>query len=175
MAGIGTASGTHGFTKSFTEHGVIIGLVNLRGDITYCQGQDRYWANSTRYDFYYPVLAQIGEQAVLNKEIYYEAAGSPDAVFGYQERYAHMRYKQSKLTGLFNVDASGTLEAWHLGEEFTSAPSLGDTFIQSNTGGPLDRAIAVPSEPHMIFDAYFNLKCARPMPLYGVPGNLDHF
>jgi hypothetical protein len=175
LAAIGTAAGRHGFTKSFTEHGVIIGMVNLRGDITYCQGQDRMWANSTRYDFYYPVLAQIGEQAVLNKEIYYEAAGSPDDVFGYQERYAHMRYKQSKLTGLFNVDASGTLEAWHLGEEFTSAPSLGDTFIQSNTGAPLDRAIAVPSEPHMIFDAYFDLKCARPMPLYGVPGNLDHF
>jgi hypothetical protein len=175
LAGFGTVSGSHGFTKSFVEHGVVIGLVNVRGDITYSQGVERYWTKSTRYDFYYPVLAQIGEQAVLNKEIYWETAGSPDDVFGYQERYAEYRYKPSRLTGLMSVDASGTLEAWHLSEEFTSQPTLGDTFIQSNTGSPLDRAIAIPSEPHFIFDAYFDMQCARPMPLFGVPGNLDHF
>ena len=175
LAGFGTASGTHGFTKSFTEHGVIIGLINARADITYSQGQERYWAKSTRYDFYWPVLAQIGEQSVLNKEIYYEAAGSPEAVFGYQERYAEYRYKPSRLTGLFAHDASGSLNAWHLSEEFTSAPSLGDTFIQSNSGTPLDRAIALATEPQFIADIYFSMRCARPMPLYGVPGNLDHF
>ena len=175
LAGIGVASGSHGFTKSFVEHGVIIGLVNVRSDITYQQGQERYWSKSTRYDFYYPVLAQIGEQAVLNKEIYFEAAGSPEDVFGYQERYAEYRYKPSRITGLFNSDAASSLDAWHLSEEFTSQPTLGDTFIQSNTGTPLDRAIAVSTEPHIIFDSYFNLQCARPMPLYGVPGNLDHF
>ena len=177
LAGIGVASGTHGFTKSFVEHGVIIGMVNVRSDITYQQGQERYWAKSTRYDFYYPVLAQIGEQAVLNKEIYAQGDGATndDNVFGYQERYAEYRYKPSRITGLFNSLAAGSLDTWHLSEEFASLPTLGDTFIQSNTGTPLDRAIAVSTEPHIIFDSYFNLQCARPMPLYGVPGNLDHF
>lgn len=175
LAAFGTVSGSHGFTKSFVEHGVLIGLVNIRGDITYSQGIERYWTKQTRYDFYYPVLAQIGEQTVLNKEIYAEVGGTPDGVFGYQERYAEYRYKPSRLSNLMSVDAASSLEAWHLSEEFTSAPSLDDTFIQSNTGTPLDRAIAVPSEPHFIFDAYFDMKCARPMPLFGVPGNLDHF
>ena len=120
-------------------------------------------------------MAQIGEQSVLNKEIYFELAGTPEGVFGYQERYAEYRYKPSRLTGLFAHDASGTLNAWHLSEEFTSAPSLGDTFIQSNTGTPLDRAIAINTEPQFIADIFFDMKCARPMPLFGVPGNLDHF
>lgn len=175
LSGFGTASGSHGFTKSFVEHGVIIGLVNVRGDITYSQGIERYWSKQTRYDFYYPVLAQIGEQAVLMSEIYTTGTASDDNVWGYQERYAEYRYKPSRLTGLMNVDAASNLAAWHLSEEFATTPSLGSTFIQSNTGGPLDRCIAVPSEPHFIFDAYFDMKCARPMPLYGVPGYLDHF
>jgi len=176
LAGFGTASGSHGFTKSFVEHGVLIGLVNVRGDITYSQGFERYWSKETRYDFYYPVLAQIGEQAVLNKEIWFSNVdATDDAVFGYQERYAEYRYKPSRLSGLFRPDATSTLAAWHLSEDFASLPTLGDTFIQSNTGVPLDRAIAVPTEPHIIFDSYFNLQCARPMPLFGVPGNLDHF
>lgn len=175
LAGFGTASGSHGFTKSFVEHGVIIGLVNVRADITYSQGIERYWTKSTRYDFYYPVLAQIGEQAVLNGEIYYQNTTADDDVFGYQERYAEYRYKPSKLTGLMRPGISNTLEAWHLSEDFSSLPTLGDTFIQSNTGTPLDRAIAISTQPHMIFDAYFDMKCARPMPLFGVPGNLDHF
>jgi hypothetical protein len=177
LGAFGTVSGSHGFTKSFVEHGVIIGLVNIRSDITYQQGQERYWAKSTRYDFYYPVLSQIGEQAVLNKEIYAQGDGATndENVFGYQERYAEYRYKPSRITGLFNSNASGTLNAWHLSEDFASLPTLGNTFIQSNTGTPLDRAIAVSTEPHIIFDAFFDMKCARPMPLYGVPGNLDHF
>ena len=175
LAGFGTASGTHGFTKSFTEHGVLIGLINVRGDITYSQGVERYWRKSTRYDFYYPVLAQIGEQTVLNGEIFYQNAAADDTVFGYQERYAEYRYKPSRLTGLFAVDKPSSLSAWHLSEDFSSLPTLGNTFIQSNTGDPLDRAIAVSSEPHFYFDAYFDMQCARPMPLFGVPGNLDHF
>ena len=174
LAGFGTVSGSHGFTKSFTEHGVLLGLVNVRGDITYSQGLERYWSKSTRYDFYYPVLSQIGEQSVLAKEIYYGAADK-EAVFGYQERYAEYRYKPSRLTQLMSVDHSSSLSAWHLSEDFASEPTLGDTFIQSNTGAPLDRAIAINTEPHFIFDAYFSMQCARPMPLYGVPGNLDHF
>ena len=177
LAGFGTAGGTHGFTKSFVEHGVLIGLANVRSDITYQQGQERYFAKSTRYDFYYPVLSQIGEQSVLNKEIYSQGDGATNDnnVFGYQERYAEYRYKPSRVTGLFNSDAASSLDAWHLSEEFASLPTLGDTFIQSNTGTPLDRAIAVPSEPHIIADFFFDMQCARPMPLYGVPGNLDHF
>ena len=175
LAGFGTVSGTHGFVKSFVEHGMLIGLVNVRGDITYSQGQNRYWHKSTRYDFYYPVLAQIGEQTVLNKEIYYQNTADDDNVFGYQERYAEYRYMPSRLSGLMRPGVTGTLEAWNLSEEFSSLPTLGSTFIQSNTGAPLDRAITVSTEPHFIFDAYFDMKCARPMPLYGVPGNLDHF
>jgi hypothetical protein len=175
LAAIGTSSGKHGFTKSFVEHGVILGLVNVRGDITYSQGLDRYWSKSTRYDFYYPVLAQIGEQSVLNKEIYAKGDANDELVFGYQERYAEYRYKPSKITGLFRSDASAPLDSWHLSEDFSTLPTLGSTFIESNTGTPLDRAIQVPSEPQFIFDSYFDLKCARPMPLYGVPGNLDHF
>ena len=176
LAGFGTVAGTHGFVKSFTEHGCIIGLINVRSDITYSEGLERYWSKSTRYDFYYPVLSQIGEQAVLNKEIWLSGVLVTDeAVFGYQERYAEYRYKPSRITGLMRPGAAATLAAWHLSEEFPSLPVLGDAFIQSNTGVPLDRAIAIPTEPHFIFDAYFNMKCARPMPLYGVPGNLDHF
>ena len=180
LAGFGTVSGTHGFTKSFVEHGVVMGLVNVRGDITYSQGYERYWHKSTRYDFFYPVLAQIGEQAVLNQEIWYQnvagtGATQDQGVFGYQERYAEYRYKPSRLSGLMRPDAASTLAAWHLSEDFAALPTLGSTFIESNTGTPLDRAIAIATEPHIIFDSYFNLQCARPMPLYGVPGNLDHF
>ena len=177
MAAFGTASGSHGFTKSFVEHGVLIGLVNVRGDITYSQGIERYWSKQTRYDFYYPVLAQIGEQSVTNVELWTKGDGATtdDLVFGYQERYAEYRYKPSRLTGLMAVDAASSLSAWHLSEDFTSLPTLGDTFIQSNTGTPLDRALAINTEPHIIFDSYIQMQCARPMPLFGVPGNLDHF
>ena len=174
LAGFGTVSGTHGFTKSFVEHGVLIGLANVRSDITYSQGIERYWTKDTRYDFYYPVLSMIGEQSVLNKEIYYGAA-TPDGVFGYQERYGEYRYKPSRLSGRMMVDDASTLAAWHLSEDFATEPSLGNTFIQSNTSDPLDRAVAVSTEPHFIADFFFDMKCARPMPLYGVPGNLDHF
>jgi hypothetical protein len=176
LAAVGTVSGTHGFTKSFTEHGLVMGLVNVRGDLTYSQGVERYWQKSTRYDFVYPVLTQIGEQEVLRQEIYHDAAGAGNTnVFGYQERYAEYRYKPSRLCGLMRPTATGSLSAWTISEEFTSAPTLGDTFIQSNLSAPLDNAIQVPSEPHFIVDIYFKMICARPMPLYGVPGNLDRF
>ena len=176
LAGFCTVSGNHGFTKSFTEHGLLIGLVNARADITYSQGVERYWQKSTRYDWYYPTLAFIGEQSVLNQEIYHNSAGTNNTdVFGYQERYAEYRYKPSRLTGLMKVDAPSSLSSWHLSEDFSSLPTLGSTFIESNTGTPLDRAIAVTTEPHFIADFHFSMKCARPMPLFGVPGNLDHF
>lgn len=178
LAANGTVSGTHSWTKSFVEHGVVIILGNIRGDISYSQGVDRYWSKSTRYDFYYPVLAGIGEQSVLNKEIWVTGTGTPatdDAVFGYQERYAEHRFLNSKLTSLMRPDAAGTLASWHLSEDFATLPALGDTFIQANTGVPLDRAIAVPSQPQFFADFYHEIKAARPLPLYGVPGNIDRF
>lgn len=175
LSAYGTSAGNHGFTQSFVEHGVIIGLANVRGDITYSQGAERYWFKDTRYDFYFPVLSMIGEQSVLNREIYYQNAAADEQVFGYQERYAEYRYKPSRVSGLFAVDHSAGLDSWHLSEDFSVLPTLGDTFIQSSTGGPLDRAITVTSEPHIICDFFFDMKCARPMPTWGVPGNLDRF
>lgn len=173
LSGFGTTGGTHGFSKSFVEHGVVIGLVNARADITYSQGIDRMWTKSTRYDFYYPVLSGIGEQAVLNKEIWSDGSANDDDVFGYQERYGEYRRANSRLTSLMRPDAAGSLSAWHLSEDFATLPALGATFIESNTSVPLDRAIQIPTEPHFIGDFYFDIKAARPMPTYGVPGNLD--
>ncbi len=173
QTGYGTVSGTHSFSKSFVEHGVLMGICNVRGDITYSQGVDRMWGKSTRFDFFYPVLSGIGEQSVLNLEIWHNNDANDILVFGYQERYGEYRRANNRLTSLFRVDAAGTLAAWHLSEDFAALPALGDTFIQSNTGVPLDRAIAVNTEPHFIADFYFDIKAARPMPTYGIPGNLD--
>ncbi len=175
LAGYGTASFSgHGFTKSFTEHGVLLGLVCVRADLTYQQGLERMWSRQTRYDYFWPALAHIGEQSVLTKEIFAVGLPTPDdVVFGYQERYAEYRYKQSVISGLFRSDFAGTLDIWHLSQDFAAAPVLNAAFIVENP--PIDRIIAVPSEPHFLFDSYTNLKCARPMPLYGVPGFVDHF
>lgn len=174
LAAIGTASlNNHGFTQSFTEHGYIIGLVNVRADLTYQQGMERHFSRLTKYDYYWPALAHIGEQAVLNKEIYCKGDANDDAVFGYQERYAEYRYKPSRITGLFRSTYPQSLDAWHLSQEFTDLPLLAGSFITENP--PMDRVLAVPSEPDFLFDSYFQLRCARPMPLYGVPGLIDHF
>lgn len=175
LAAMGTAQlHNHGFTKSFTEHCVVLGLINVRADLTYQQGINRMWSRKTRYDYYWPSLAHIGEQAVLQQEIY--AIGGPDdttVVFGYQERFAEYRYKPSTITGKFRSTDPESLDIWHLSQEFASPPTLNSTFIEDNP--PIDRIIAVPSEPQFLFDSYFSLKCARPMPLYGVPGNIDRF
>lgn len=166
----------HGFTHSFTEHCIVIGLVNVRADLTYQEGIERMWSRLTRYDYYLPVLANLGEQAVLNKEIYIDAAdigdGTSEEVFGYQERWAEYRYKPSRICGKFRSNDAASLDAWHLGIEFGDTPTLDSTFIQDNP--PLDRVIAVPSEPHFIFDSYFNYMCTRPMPVYSIPGG-DRF
>jgi hypothetical protein len=163
----------HGFTKSFTEHCIIIGIVNVRADLTYQQGLNKMWSRQTRYDFYWPALAHIGEQAVLSKEIFADGTAGDEDVFGYQERYAEYRYKPSVITGLFRSNHAATLDAWHLSQEFATRPVLNNAFMRSDT--PLDRAIAVAAEPHFLFDAYFDLRCARPMPLFGVPGFIDRF
>jgi len=179
LAGVGTANGTHSWSKSFVEHGVIIILGNLRGDISYSQGVDRYWSKSTRYDFVYPEMANIGEQAVLNSEIWITGTGTPatdDLVFGYTGRYDEHRYLSSKLTNIMRpassggIDTVGTLASWHLSEDFATLPALGATFIEANTATPLDRAIAITTEPHMIADFFHNIKAARPLPTFGVPG-----
>lgn len=175
LAANGIVQGTHSWSKSFVEHGVVIILGNIRGDITYSQGLDRYWSKQTRYDFFYPVLSGIGEQSVLNKEIWADGSANDDLVFGYQGRYDEYRYLNSKLTSLMRPDATGSLASWHLSEDFGTLPTLGDTFIQANTGVPLDRAIAVPSQPQFFADFFHEIRAARPMPTYGVPGNLDHF
>lgn len=178
LGAMGTAAFKgHGFVKSFEEHCIIIGLANVRADLTYQEGLDKMWSRSTRYDFYWPTLAHLGEQAVLNKEIYIDAttigSGADDDVFGYQERYAEYRYKPSKITGKFRSNDTASLDAWHLGLEFGSQPTLDATFIQDSP--PIDRVIATPTEPHFIYDSYINLICTRPMPVYGVPGYTDHF
>ena len=177
LAGFGTVTlNNHGFTKSFVEHCVIIGLVSLRADLNYQQGLNRAFSRRTRWDFYWPSLAHIGEQAIPNKEIYAvgsAVAGQDDLVFGYQERFAEYRYKPSVITGQMRSNHATSLDTWHLAQDFGALPVLNDAFIQEDP--PVDRVIAVPSEPHVLWDSYFSLRCARPMPLYGVPGLIDHF
>lgn len=168
----------HGFTKSFTEHGVLIGMIAVRADLTYQQGMDRMWSRRTRYDYYWPTFANLGEQAVLNREIYANladgtGAAAKDGTWGYIPRYDEYRFKTSKITGnLRSYNGNGananTLDIWHLSEAFASQPTLGDVFIQSAV--PLDRVITVPSQEHFILDTYFDLKCARVMPVFGIPG-----
>lgn len=174
LSAMGTASiQKHGFTKSFTEHCIIIGLVSVRADLTYQQGLNRMWSRSTRYDFYWPALSHIGEQSVLNKEIYAQGDSNDALTFGYQERYAEYRYKPSMITGKMRSNATGTLDAWHLSQDFSSLPALNAAFIQDNP--PIDRIVAVDTEPDFTFDSYTSMRCARPMPLYSVPGLIDHF
>ncbi len=174
LAAMGTASfQNHGFTKSFVEHGFVIGLVNVRADITYQQGLNRFWSRQDKLDYFWPSLSTIGEQAVLNKEIYAQGTTADDDVFGYQERFGEYRYKPSMITGLFRSNSSAPLDSWHLSQEFGSLPGLNAAFIEANT--PMDRVVAVTSEPKFIADFYFKLQCARPMPLYGVPGSLGRF
>jgi len=174
LAAYGTASlMNHGFTKSFTEHCTLIGLVNIRADLTYQEGLDRMWIRRGRYDFFWPAFQHVGEQAVWADEIYASSSNDAEPVFGYQERYAEYRYKPSKITGKFRSNAPDSLDVWHLSQDFATTPKLNQDFIEEDV--PLDRVIAIPSEPHFLFDGYFKLRCARPMPLYGVPGNIDRF
>lgn len=174
LAAIGTVSASgHGFTKSFVEHGFVIGLVSVRADLNYQQGLERFWSRRTKLDIFWPALAHLGEQAILMREIYATGTNADGNVWGYIPRYDEYRQKPSIITGLFRSNAAGTLDYWHLAQDFATAPALNDSFIQENA--PVDRVIAVPSEPHFLFDAYFNYKCARPMPTFAVPGLVDHF
>lgn len=176
-----SAAGIHaqkgqGFVKSFSEHCLLIGLVCVYADLTYQTGLNRMFSRSTRLDMYWPALANIGEQAVLNKELYCQGSANPTqdaAAFGYQERFAEYRYKPSNITGKMRSHYSTPLDYWHLSQKFTGLPTLGSTFIQETP--PVDRVVAVNTEPQFFFDAFFDLKCARPMPTYSVPGLIDHF
>lgn len=162
-----------GFTKSFVEHGYVFGLVCARADITYQQGINRMWSRSTRYDFFWPKLQEIGEQAVLNQEIFAQGSSVDQDVFGYQERYAEYRYRPSEIHGEFRSTFATSLDYYHMAEEFSTLPVLNSDYIPQNT--PVDRAIAVPSEPHLLFDAWIQMFCARPMLAYSVPASLGRF
>jgi hypothetical protein len=174
MSAFGTTGFSgHGFSKSFTEHSVIIGMAVVFADLNYQQGINRMWKRQDRWDFYWPALAHIGEQAVLNQEIYAQGTADDTGVFGYQERFAEYRYKPSMVTGQMRSDAATSLDNWHLAIDFGSLPALNASFIEENP--PVDRVVAVPSEPDLLLDMFFDLKCARPMPTYSVPGLIDHF
>lgn len=180
LTAVGTAlQNRHGFSQSFTEHGYVIGLLNVRADLTYQQGLERMWSRSTRYDFYFPAFSHLGEQAVLNKEIYCRGTpgdGLDDAAFGYQERWSELRYKPSQITGLFRSTSAGTIDPWHLSQNFTSRPTLNQTFIEENP--PVSRMLAVGAAANgkqLICDSFFQMRAARPLPAYSTPGLIDHF
>ena len=169
-----TAAKFHGFTKSFVEHGYVFGFVCARADLTYQQGINKMWLRSTVYDFYWPTFAHLGEQAIELREIYAQGSESDTTVFGYQERYAEYRYKPSQITGKFRSSVvDGSLDKWHLSQFFNNAPTLNEEFIIENP--PIDRIIAVPSEPEFLLDVGFRYITVRPMPMFGTPGLVDHF
>lgn len=169
-----TAAKFHGFTKSFVEHGYIFGFVCARADLTYQQGINKMWLRSTVYDFYWPTFAHLGEQAIELREIYAQGTEADTTVFGYQERYAEYRYKPSQITGKFRSSVTGgSLDKWHLSQFFKNAPTLNEEFIVENP--PIERIIAVPSEPEFLLDVGFRYTTVRPMPMFGTPGLVDHF
>lgn len=166
----------HGFSQSFTEHGMIIGLVMVRADLTYQQGLHKKWTRKTRYDHYFPAFAHLGEQAVLNKEIYATGNDTDDDVFGYQERWAELRYMPSQITGQFRSSFANTLDGWHLAQNFDNLPALNAEFIEERP--PLDRILAVGPAAlgqQFYFDAFFSINKVRPIPMHSVPGLIDHF
>lgn len=163
------------FTHSFVEHGFVIGLMVARYDHTYQQGLARQWSRKTRFDYYWPVLANIGEQAVLNKEIYAQGIDKDNEVFGYQEAWADYRYKPSYCTGEMRSTYATSLDVWHLGDDYSALPSLSPSWIFEDKA-TVDRVLAVTSSVsnQLFADIYIKNLCTRPMPLYSVPGLIDH-
>ena len=161
------------FTKSFTEHGFIMGLAVVRTDQTYQQGIERMWSRKGRYDYYWPVLANIGEQAILNKEIYAQGNAKDDEAFGYQEAWADYRYKPSKVTGLYRSNAQQSLDAWHYAQDYDALPTLSTAWMEQGEA-EMKRTLAVQSQPDFIADFYFMNKTTRCMPVYSIPGLIDH-
>jgi len=175
LAAMGTLlTRNNGFRYSVLEHGYILGLVAIRADLTYQQGLRKLWSRLTRYDFYMPEFAMLGEQAVLNKEIYITGnVAQDDAAFGYQERWAEYRYFPSMITGQFKSTTASPLDIWHLAQRFTALPVLNDAFIQDTP--PVNRVVAVPSQPQFLLDVYMDIETTRALPMYSVPGLIDHF
>lgn len=161
------------FTKSFTEHEIIIGFLSARADLNYQQGVNKMWLRQTRDDFYWPTYAHLGEQVILNKEIYAQGTSADEEVFGYQERFAEYRYKPGIITGAFRSNFPQSLDIWHLAQDFSSLPALNGGFIQEQP--PMSRIVAVPSEKTFLADIFTELHCTRPMPTYSTPGLIDHF
>lgn len=168
-----SASKYHAFTKSFVEHGYIIGLLEVRADLTYQQGINKMWLRSTVYDWYWPTFAHLSEQAILNAEIYAQGTDEDKGVFGYQERYAEYRYHPSEICGHFRSTYTKPLDVWHLSQKFDSLPTLSDQFIQDKP--PIERVVAVKNYPHFLIDIGFKYHTTRAMPMYGIPGLVDHF
>ena len=172
-----TATDQHSYSYHATEHGYIIGIAHATGDVTYQQGMHRMWTRSTRYDFYWPVFAHLGEQAIRNDELYVTGVDATDtAVFGYQERWAEYRHRPSRITGLFKSQSAGNIDEWHLAQEFSSQPALNTAFIEDNP--PFSRVLAAGAAANnmqILFDSVFKIKTTRPMPMFSVPGNIDRF
>jgi hypothetical protein len=175
LAAVGFAETTSiGFTKSFTEHSLLIGMVCCTADLTYQRSLRRMWSRQTRADFYFPALAHLSEQAVLNKEVYHQGTSADDDVFGYQERWSEYRYGMSEITSVLRSDATTTpIDEWHLSQDFGSLPTLNSDFIEESP--PVSRVVAVATEPQLKGDFFFRVIAARPMPVYSVPGMIDHF
>lgn len=162
-----------GMSKSFTEHGHLFLLCSVRADQTYQQGLRRMWSRRTRYDFPMPQTAHLGEMAVLNKEIFMDGSANDDLVFGYMPHWDDMRYMPSMVTGKLRSDYATSLDPWHLAPDFSTCPTLGPDFIVEDP--PIDRVVKVPSEPQFILDVFCDIKAARCLPMFSVPGMLDHF
>lgn len=176
VSGMSVTSDTHNdFTKSFVEHGFVIGLCLARYEHSYQQGLERFWSRKTLYDYYIPVFANIGEQAVLNKEIFAQGTAADDEVFGYQEAWADYRYKPSHVTGEMRSNHNLSLDSWHLADDYDSLPHLSAEWIQEDEKN-VDRVIAVSSKvSNQVFaDFYIENMSSRPMPLYSIPGLIDH-
>lgn len=163
------------FTKSFTEHGWIIGLCVARYDHTYQQGLERMWSRKVREDYYFPVFANLGEQAIKNKEIYAQGTAKDDEVFGYQEAWAEYRYKPSRISGEMRSQYAQSLDLWHLGDDYSSLPSLSDAWIREDKTN-IDRTLAVASSVshQFIADIFVKNSEVRVMPMYSIPGLIDH-
>lgn len=178
LAATGHAQGTHGFTYAATEHGYIIMYANARADLTYQQGMRKMWSKSTRYDFYFPVFAMLGEQAILNREIFCDGSPNDANVFGYQERWAEYRYNPSQITGLMRSTTAGNISYWHSAQQFGSLPTLNNAFIEDTSDVTLQRNFAggaSTANQQLVVDALFTFNLARLMPMYSVPGNIDRF